>query len=469
MRTVGDRPPDVWAANADGSGQRRVLSARRDVEAEPAWSPVAPSTLAFIRETPTQRQEIYLGDLATGRLQRVTRHRAFTFVPSWSPDGRRIVYQTDKDFPPARNRDELPPPWEIYTIDPDGSNPTRMTHDRLYTIDPEYSPDGRQIVFSEARMRRGGLQNRLAIMDADGRNKRPLTNFGGPNEVNPEFMPDGSRIVFESFAIPATARTSPPSPRTAATGGCCSRHPPTRPTRFRRPTARGSPSRATATGAGASGWAPASSSTRWPSTARTSDGSPPIARPTSSPTGSACPRHRRTSRRERPTSRRCCLACRFGDHAGTASSLDEATQRRPVRRSVTTAISESETMRPRRAGDTASPPRQAAVHTVDTPVAPLPPSTERASVTPWVSWPPRPRARGRGRHNSPLLSQRASSFGSSITGSAGSSIRRDARLRPSEWLLGLDRVARHRTAQRQFPHDARRTVRRPRHGRRGLP
>jgi TolB protein len=34
-------------------------------------------------------------------------------------------------------------------------------------------------------------------MDADGRNKRPLTNFGGPNEVNPEFMPDGGRIVFE--------------------------------------------------------------------------------------------------------------------------------------------------------------------------------------------------------------------------------------------------------------------------------
>jgi TolB protein len=199
MRIVGDRPPDLWAANADGSGQRRILSVRRAVEAEPAWSPVAPSTLAFIRETPTQRQEIYLGDLATGRLHRVTRHRAFTFVPSWSPDGRRIVYQTDKDFPPARNRDDPPPPWEIYAIDADGSNPTRLTHDRLYSTDPEYSPDGRQIVFSEARMRRGGLQNRLAIMDADGRNKRPLTNFGGPNEVNPEFMPDGSRIVFENI------------------------------------------------------------------------------------------------------------------------------------------------------------------------------------------------------------------------------------------------------------------------------
>ncbi len=196
-RIVGDRPPDLWAANADGTGQRRILSARRNVEAEPAWSPVAPSTLAFTRETPTRPQEVYLGDVVTGRLQRVTRHRAFTFLPSWSPDGRRIVYQTDRDFPPARNRDDPPPPWEIYTIDPDGSNPRRLTRDRLYSTDPEYSPDGRQIVFSEARMRRGRLQNRLAIMDADGRNKRALTGFGRSREVNPEFMPDGSRIVFE--------------------------------------------------------------------------------------------------------------------------------------------------------------------------------------------------------------------------------------------------------------------------------
>lgn len=198
QREVRDKPPDLWAANPDGKAQRKVLSTPGNVEAEPAWSPTAPTTLAFIRETPRQRQEVYLGDIATGRLQRVTRHRASTFTPAFSPDGRRIAYHTDRDFPPARSEDDPPAPSEIYTINADGSNPRRLTRDRLYSTDAEFSPDGRRIVFSELRLTATGrTDERLAIMDADGDNKRALTRFGGTNEVNPEWMPDGRRIVLE--------------------------------------------------------------------------------------------------------------------------------------------------------------------------------------------------------------------------------------------------------------------------------
>jgi TolB protein len=199
MRQIGDRPPDLWVANPDGTAQRRVLSARANVEAEPAWSPVAPTTLAFIRETPSQRQEVWVGDVATGAIRQVTRHRTFTFAPSYSPDGARIVYDTDRDFPPAKSENDPPPPPEIYVVNADGTGTRRLTRDRLDSIDPQFSPDGTRIVFCEARSLDGGrsFRNRIAVMNADGSGRRALTAFGGPNEVNPEWMPDGQRIVFE--------------------------------------------------------------------------------------------------------------------------------------------------------------------------------------------------------------------------------------------------------------------------------
>jgi TolB protein len=199
MRVVGTGAPDIWVANPDGSAQRRVLSTRGNVEAEPAWSPVAPTTLAFIRETPSQRQEVWVGDVASGAIRRVTRHRTFTFAPAFSPDGRRIAYETDVDFPPARSRDDPPPPPEIYVVGADGTGARRLTRDRLISVDPEFSPDGTKIVFSEARTRNRGrtIQNRIAIMNADGSERRALTRFGSFRAVNPEWMPDGRQIVFE--------------------------------------------------------------------------------------------------------------------------------------------------------------------------------------------------------------------------------------------------------------------------------
>jgi TolB protein len=199
MRLPAQRPPDLWVANPDGSAQRRILSTRRNVEAEPAWSPVAPTSLAFIRETPTQRQEVWVGDIASGAIRRVTRHRSFTFAPSFSPDGRRIAYETDVDFPPAKSEDDPEPPPEIYVVGADGTGARRLTRDRLDSIDPDFSPDGTRIVFSEARRVDPGrtIQNRIAIMNADGSGRRALTRFGSFRAVNPEWMPDGRQIVFE--------------------------------------------------------------------------------------------------------------------------------------------------------------------------------------------------------------------------------------------------------------------------------
>ena len=56
------------------------------------------------------------------------------FDPSWSPDGERIAFASDRkgDF---EN-------FEIYVIDADGSNQQKLTENRVYDWSPSWSPDG---------------------------------------------------------------------------------------------------------------------------------------------------------------------------------------------------------------------------------------------------------------------------------------------------------------------------------------
>lgn len=73
----------------------------------------------------------------------------------------------------------------IYTVNGDGSNLTRLT----YGLDPSWSPDGTQIAFSRWNDPAG-----LYVMNADGTYLRPL--FAWQQLLSPEWSPDGSMIAF---------------------------------------------------------------------------------------------------------------------------------------------------------------------------------------------------------------------------------------------------------------------------------
>ena len=93
----------------------------------------------------------------------------------------RLAFATDGD----RN-------FEIYVMDADGSNKTRLTNDPSTDTRPDWAPAGDKIVFQSSRA--GG---EIFVMDADGSNLRNLTNTGGADEA-PSFSPDGTKIVFAS-------------------------------------------------------------------------------------------------------------------------------------------------------------------------------------------------------------------------------------------------------------------------------
>ena len=83
--------------------------------------------------------------------------------------------------------------FEIYVIDTDGKKPQRLTNNLFSDRDPSWSPDGKRIIFESVRDDRN---REIYVMDANGGNEQRLTNTG--NNWSASWSPDGERIAFSS-------------------------------------------------------------------------------------------------------------------------------------------------------------------------------------------------------------------------------------------------------------------------------
>ena len=146
--------------------------------------------------------DIYVANADGSGLRRLTSYGVYTAEGTLSPDGRTIVFTSLKDGD-----------LDIYTMGVDGSNVRRLTTQAGYDGGAFFSPDGRQIVYrayhptdsAELATYRGLLAQRLVrpnkmeiwVMNADGSNQQQITHLGGANFA-PFFTPDGKRIIFSS-------------------------------------------------------------------------------------------------------------------------------------------------------------------------------------------------------------------------------------------------------------------------------
>jgi Tol biopolymer transport system component len=196
-RETANAPPHLWVAGSDGSGAREVFAEDDAATFEAAFSPANAAALAFTRGTEKPfSEEIFLGDLATGQMRQVTDFKSASIGPTFSPNGTRIAFFSVR--PAGRNRP--PGPERIAVVNVDGTGRRFLTPKKRPSIDPDFSPDGTRIAYSESRpVGPFAVEDRLMVMNADGSQRRAVTAYGGRREINPKWLPDGSGLVFESL------------------------------------------------------------------------------------------------------------------------------------------------------------------------------------------------------------------------------------------------------------------------------
>ena len=131
--------------------------------------------------------------------KRLTRAPGYDAEGSYSADGKRIVFTSQRDGD-----------LEIYVMDSDGANPRRLTYEKGYDGGPFFSPDGSHILYRGDRRDDGKMNLQLRIVQAAGADDRAITDNAVFNWC-PYWYPDGASFVFTQTDHAAYARGKKPN------------------------------------------------------------------------------------------------------------------------------------------------------------------------------------------------------------------------------------------------------------------
>ena len=184
QRSRKGEAPGLHRLRLDGrtSSEIRAYPARLS---DPDWSPDG-EYLAFVSDR-DGAPNIFLLHLKSGRETRLSQGSRRSLWPRWSPSGDRIVYF-------SRNAtDGLHDDLFIVPIPSSGSTPTarRVTTAEAHEFCPEWSPDGRYLVYAK-----GGVEDRSLVLLRlkDGSELKLASDFARIN--GPSWSPDGKTLAF---------------------------------------------------------------------------------------------------------------------------------------------------------------------------------------------------------------------------------------------------------------------------------
>ena len=196
---------DIFRAKPDGSGVKR-LTDTPGYDAEATISPDGKTILfTSVRDGDL---DIYSMDRNGNNVKRLTTALGYDGGPFFSPDGKQIVYRsyhpkTDKEI--ARYKDRLknnliePANFEIWVMNPDGSNKRQITKLGVASFAPYFHPSGKKIVFSSNYYAKDKRRRNFDILmiNTDGTGLERITNYESFDGF-PMFSPDGKKLVFAS-------------------------------------------------------------------------------------------------------------------------------------------------------------------------------------------------------------------------------------------------------------------------------
>ena len=184
----------IWRMALDGSKPQRICDGDQG-----EWSPDG-KKIALRRD-----ERILIRDLVDGSEKSVTpADWPHCSGPAWRPDGKSLAFAARWDKGNG-----------VFIVSAEGGKPTKV-YDQQGACEPHWSPDGGRIVYE--------TETHICAVNADGTKNRPITSFGGVQRYA-RYSPDGKRVVFcqgvsekgpwELYTIPATGGT----PRKLTEGG----------------------------------------------------------------------------------------------------------------------------------------------------------------------------------------------------------------------------------------------------------
>jgi len=181
---------DLWAMNADGTEQVQLTT---DPEPDyiPSWSPNGGTILftSWRKEKGDEKRapHVYAMDADGSNQRRLVKESLNTSDgATWSADGKRIVYSRKGE----KGAD-------VYIADSDGTNERRVTNDQetgIYNGSATFSPDGKSLAFYSDNEKSAAL----TVIDTDGKNRRTIVGEG--YNWYPRWSPDGRWLIYTAIA-----------------------------------------------------------------------------------------------------------------------------------------------------------------------------------------------------------------------------------------------------------------------------
>ena len=175
-RADSDHTFDLWVMNPDGTGETEVRESPNISDMLPSWTPDG-QRIVFVAAV-GGASKILAFDRVGAVFTELTSDNPPTYTPSVSPDGRLIAYSQQKSGTD----------YDIWVMNADGTNRRQLTSDTAYEDQPAWSLDGTEIAF----VRAGGIYR----MNAEGANVQRLSPPSAENDGAPAWSPDGGLIAF---------------------------------------------------------------------------------------------------------------------------------------------------------------------------------------------------------------------------------------------------------------------------------
>ena len=180
---------DVWIARADGTGLRNLTNHPAS-DSHPSWSPDGRLMVFCSTRGDGENDDIYVIGTDGSNLRRLTDNGLhWDTFPSFSPDGRTILFRR---LLRERTGDGTLANSEIMRMNADGTGAVNLTRHPWFDGWPSWSPDGRRIAFSSNR----SDAYQIYVMNVDGSGE-PVRVVDSPyTDVRPQWLPEGQGLIF---------------------------------------------------------------------------------------------------------------------------------------------------------------------------------------------------------------------------------------------------------------------------------